>query len=139
VLNELRAVRNQPLLSELALFAPDLEEMLTDASTESANAEMAGLAKKTRHRYHMALLDWYREKDVEGGLARIAEIFYGLEMAAGTEQVKRLFKVGRAVTSGLSDQSIDVGIATKLLIGRIDREVKRIIDHGEAVVAEASY
>lgn len=137
LMNELRAARDASLLSEVALFAPDLEGKLLPADgTQDANPELPAITRKLRYQYHKALLDWYRGVDTTGGLERIAGIFWDLEKSAWTDQLKRLFRVGQAVVNALRDGSLDSGIATKLLVGKIDREIKRIIDTGEQVVAE---
>ncbi len=137
LMNELRAARDAALLSEVALFAPNLDQKLRPADgSEEGNAELPKLARKLRFQYHKALLDWYRDIDVDGGLRRIADLFKALGEDAGTTQVRQLFQVGESTVSALHDGSIDSGIATKLLIGKIDREIKRIIDDGELAVAE---
>ncbi|OOZ37021.1 Hpt domain-containing protein [Solemya velesiana gill symbiont] len=139
ILNELRATRDASLFSEVALFAPALEQKLaTDALQGEPNPELGAFTKGVRHQFHRGLLDWFRGGDVEGGLGRIEYIFFKqLEGNAGTEQVKRLFRVARVVASALRDGSLEVGSATKLLIGKVDREIKRIIDDGEEAVFEA--
>ncbi|MCW8905113.1 Hpt domain-containing protein, partial [Sedimenticola sp.] len=137
LMNELRAARDASLLSEVALFAPDLEGKLLPADgTQDANPELPAVTRKLRYQYHKALLDWYRGEDATGGLERIAGIFRDLEESAWTDQVKRLFRVGQAVVNALRDGGLDSGIATKLLVGKIDREIKRVIDAGEQLVAE---
>ncbi|MES9871833.1 MAG: Hpt domain-containing protein [Candidatus Sedimenticola sp. 6PFRAG7] len=137
ILNELRATRDATLFSEVALFAPALEQKLaSEALQGEPNPELTTFARGVRHQYHRGLLDWFRGTDVEGGLGRIEYIFKQLEGSAGTEQVKRQFRVARAVASALRDGSLDVGSATKLLMGRVDREIKRLIDQGESSVSE---
>lgn len=138
LMNELRAARDAALLSEVALFAPDLDQKLKPADgSETGNAELPKLARKLRYQYHKALLDWYRDIDAEGGLQRITDLFKALGEVAGTTQVRQLFQVGEAAVCALHEGTLDSGIATKLLIGKIDREIKRIIDDGELAVAEA--
>ena len=56
LLNDLRAARSAALLSESALFSPDLE---VDAPIplETAEDSIDTLARKLRHAYHLGLLD----------------------------------------------------------------------------------
>ncbi|MCW8908915.1 MAG: Hpt domain-containing protein, partial [Sedimenticola sp.] len=138
LMNELRAARDASLLSEVALFAPDLDSKLRsgDEATEG-NPDLPGMARKLRLQYHKALLNWYRDIDPQLGLKRIGDIFHRLEEGAASEAVRRTFQVARSTVAALQDGSIDPGIATKLLVGKVDREIKRIIDHGEeALVRE---
>lgn len=137
MLNELRASRDAPLLSEVALFAPELEQKLAGSGElqGEASEELPALVRGIRFNYHKGLLNWYRDIDTDGGLRGIGEVLKQIEQAAGTEQVKRLFHAARAVTEGLREGSIKAGIAGKELFGRLDREIKRIIDGGEAPFA----
>lgn len=138
LMNELRAARDASLLSEVTLFAPDLESKLLPADgSQDANPDLPAITRKLRYQYHKALLDWYRGVDASGALERIAAIFLDLEHNAGTDPVKRLFRIGRALVNALRDGSLESGIATKLLVGKIDREIKRVIDGGEQPVAES--
>lgn len=138
ILNELRAVRDAALLSEVALFAPELESRLALSGVDgAANPGLSETAHRLRIKYHKALLGWYRGSDAKDGIERIAGIFSQLADESGTTQVKRLFKVAQSVAVGIGEGSIDTGVATKLLLGKIDREIKKIIDHGELPAAEA--
>ncbi len=137
-LNELRAVRDAPLFSEVALYAPELEQKLaSDPVTGKASISLPALARRVRHPFHKGLLDLYRERDAVTGLKNIAKVFNLLEAGSGTDQVRRLFTVGKAVAATMGEGNIGTGVATKRLLGRIDEEIKRIIDDGEQVVAEA--
>ncbi|MET0118821.1 MAG: Hpt domain-containing protein [Sedimenticola sp.] len=138
ILNELRATRDAALFSEVALFAPELESKLASAEVEGEpNPELGTFTKGIRLNFHRGLLDWFRKTDIRGGLERIGEVFSQIESSAGTEQVRRLFKVGGVLVSALADGSLESGIATERLMGKIDREIKRLIDQGEASWAEA--
>ncbi|MCW8943861.1 MAG: Hpt domain-containing protein [Sedimenticola sp.] len=138
LMNELRAARDASLLSELALFSPNLDEKLKAADgSEEGNPELPKLARKLRLQYHKALLDWYRDIDAVGGLERIANLFKTFEESAWTKQVRQFFQVAQSSVRALHEGALDSGIATKLLVGKVDREIKRIIDEGELAVAEA--
>jgi chemosensory pili system protein ChpA (sensor histidine kinase/response regulator) len=139
MLNELRAAREAALLSEVALFAPELDQRLALAEGEAGvpNPELSALAHGLRLSYHKGLLGWYRGREVNGGLKRVGEVLKELEQQAGSEPVRRLLRAGRAVTEGLREGSIKTGVATKELYGELDRVIKRIIDQGETAVVEA--
>ncbi len=138
MLNELRAARGAALLSEVALFAPELEQRLTPGPVEGIpSPDLPKIARRLRMQYHKGLLEWYRNVDVAAGLHHIADVLEELEGHSGTAQVRRFFRVGRAATEGLRDGSITAGVAFKELFGKLDREVKRIIDGGEQAVAES--
>ncbi len=138
MLNELRATRDAALLSEVALFAPGLEGKLnSDEISGKANQELSSLARKLRTQYHRGLLEWFREIDVSGGLESIGKVLAELSDQSGTEKLSQLFKSGWALAEGLREEgSSKPGVAYKELFGKIDREIKRVIDLGEQQVAE---
>lgn len=137
LLNDLRASREQSLYSEAALFAPELDQWLQAGEVaETPNRRLRKIARGLRHKFHKGLLDWYLDRDIAGGLGAIREVLLELEDSAGTEQVKRLFRIARAAsTVPLEDPNVP-NIAMKQLLGRVDREIKRIISEGELAVAE---
>ena len=97
LLNEMRVAREAQLLSEIALFAPGLDDKLSASADDiAANEKLPGMARNLRHRYHKALLDWYRDIDAQGGLRTIARVFDQLESTASSNTVQRLFRVAQA-------------------------------------------
>ncbi len=137
LLNDLRAVRDAPLLSEAALFKPEVDSgRSTPRITGEANSELPNLVKQNRQKFHMGLLAWYRLRDTEQGWPLLYEVFDAIQAQAGTEQVHRLFWVSGALIQGLMDRSIAPGIAVKQLFSRIDRKLKMIIDGGELAVQQ---
>ncbi|MCP4125528.1 MAG: response regulator [Gammaproteobacteria bacterium] len=138
LLNDLRAVRGEDLLSEVALSAPELGQKLTAGEvTEEGSDELPNLARTLRHKYHLGLLQWFRGSDQLAGIDGVGEVLKQLEEAAGTGQVRRLLQVARAALSAPRENIQAPNIATKMLFGRVDRELKRVISEGERPVAEA--
>ena len=139
LLNDLRAVRDAPLLSEAALFSPQIEGNTVPGRTDGeANPELPDLARRIRHRYHLGLLNWYRDKDDQQGFTLLSGVLEELEQNAGSEAAHRLFWIARAVVEGLKEGSVGSGVAIKLLLGKVDREIKHLIDGGEDAVATGS-
>ena len=137
LLNDLRAVRDAPLLSEAALFKPEIEgARSSDRITGQANDELPALVKQVRQKFHFGLLSWYRQRDTQQGWPLLKEVFQSIHQNAGTEHVYRLFWVAESLMHGLMEGSIAPGIAVKQLFSRIDRKLKMIIDGGEASVIE---
>jgi chemosensory pili system protein ChpA (sensor histidine kinase/response regulator) len=137
LLNDLRAVRDAPLLSEAALFKPQVEGMRsTGRITGEPNDALPALIRKLRIRVHTGLLSWYRKRDTQHGWPMLRDVFQSVQQNAGTEQVHRLFWVAEALMHGLMDGSIAPGIAVKQLFSRIDRKLKMIIDGGEQSIME---
>ncbi len=137
LLNDLRAVRDAPLLSEAALFKPEIEGARAgDRITGEPNAKLPALAKKVRIKLHIGLLAWYRQRDTKQAWPLLREVFHSLQTSAGTEQVHRTFWVAEALMNGMMEGSITPGIAVKQLFSRIDRKLKQIIDGGEQAMSQ---
>jgi chemosensory pili system protein ChpA (sensor histidine kinase/response regulator) len=62
IINDIRAVRNEKLLSENVLFFPKIDEV-SDHQNEAYSEDLATVAKKSRLQFLKALLSWYQEKD----------------------------------------------------------------------------
>ncbi len=138
LLNDLRAVRGEDLLSEVAVAAPELEQKLTAGEVaEEGSSELPNLARRLRYKYHRSLLQWFRGTDQLAGIDGVGEVLKQLESEAGTGQVKRFLQVARAALAAPLENIDSPNIATKMLFGRVDRELKRIICEGELPVAEA--
>jgi len=138
LMNDLRAARDASLLSEAALFSPVLEGTQVIGRTDGeVNQQLPDIARRIRHRYHLGLLNWFRNMGEEKAFQLLANVLGELAQGAGSEQVHRLFWVSQAVVEGLKEGDVGSGVAVKLLLGKVDREIKRIIDDGESAIIEA--
>ncbi len=130
LLNDLRAARSAALMSESALFSPDLE-IDAPIPMETAEDSIDTLARKVRHAYHLGLLDWFRDSDVKTGLQRISAVIDKLRPAANDPETSRMLWAASGVVEALREKGIESSIAVKLLMGQLDRQFKKIIDQGE--------
>ncbi len=139
LMNDLRAARDADLLSDVALFAPALESRLAlDQADERCNEQLPQLAKRLRYDYHKGLLGWYQGKDQERALGHLEKVTRKLEEAAGSQGARQLFHIARGAIAALRAQAIEPGIAIKLLLGRLDRQIKLLIDQGETALKNTS-
>ncbi|MHB1241769.1 MAG: hybrid sensor histidine kinase/response regulator, partial [Gammaproteobacteria bacterium] len=140
LLNDLRALRGEPLLSENALFAPDLSVPVPAAlereSFARESGELRGLLRKLRHNLQVGLLGWYRDRDVTASLDQIATVIERLDQLTQLEPVRRLWWVASGLVEALRAQAVEPSVSVKLLLGQMDRQLKRLIDTGEAGLAQ---
>lgn len=137
ILNDLRAVQNKQLLTEGAFFFTDLavrKPSLVDRSGEAATWDLPTMAKKLRPAYLAALLGIFRDVDVTKNLKVLATVILNLEQTATSEKSEQLWWVSAGVVHALHDKGLELSVAVKLLLGRIDRQIKRVIDSGEAAL-----
>ncbi|MFP5506343.1 MAG: Hpt domain-containing protein, partial [Gammaproteobacteria bacterium] len=136
LLNDLRAIRGQKLLSENALFSPDLSLPLPDAARLAhSGEELRAVARKQRHTYQLALLGWFRGKDVDANLERLGEALKSLQAACTQDAAQRLWWIAGGMVAALRAGWLETSMATKLLLGQVDRQIKRILDEGEDALA----
>ena len=139
LLNDLRAVRGQPLLSESALFAYNLAGRAASVMGKGAPVkpvDIRGLAGKLRPKFQMALLGWYKGDQAEKHLKILADSTEKLEQAATTPAVFELWWIVGGIIEGLRTGGIQADVSLKQLLGQVDRQIKRLMDQGEAQVAE---
>lgn len=138
LLNDLRAGRDAPLVSETALFAPKLEELIAaePVTPGSGNMLLGDTIKALRSKYHRGLLLWFRDIDPKRGLAQVREVLESINAQAGTKRIRRLMEAAEALSISLMHEGGDVAAAVKPLFGRIDRLLKQILDGGEEAAAQ---
>ncbi len=134
ILNDLRATRGENLLSENALFNPDLsvEVPVEPAAPAPLPApELAPRARSLRHMLQRGLLAWYRGQDGAAGLELMERALEGLQAACRPGNATRLWWAARGVVEALRDGGLETNVSLKLLLGQLDRQVRRIIEHGQ--------
>jgi chemosensory pili system protein ChpA (sensor histidine kinase/response regulator) len=132
LLNDLRASRGGKLLSESALFSPNLlgapSALVRD---KQPGMELPDLARKQRHPYQLNLLGWFRGQNDDKHLAMLGSILHNLREAATNESIAQMFWAGEGVVDALLNKAVEASVSVKLLLGQVDRKIKAIIDGGE--------
>ena len=139
LLNDIRAARNEALLSEGALFTPDLNVAAPVAEFSVDSGEDGGLsalARKLRHNYHLGLLSWFQNKNPKAGLEKIADVISQLTQASESDEARRVFWIASGLVESLKDDGVDTSVAVKMLMGHVDRQIKKIIDNGAFALDE---
>ena len=151
LLNDLRAARGRPLLSESTLLLLNIAPGAVGQRTVSPAArpqpvavaparaaaqpagveDAASLARKLRPRFQLALLGWIRGDGGADAVLRLQDVVNRLESASRTEVVQQLWWVCGGVLEALADRGLDSGVSIKRLVGQADREMKRLHTQGE--------
>lgn len=133
LLNDLRTSRDAPLLSESVLFFPNLA-VDPDAPVTAEAGESQALARKLRHAFQLGLLGWFRDKDVPASLGKLADVTNRLFQASVEAPARRFWWVAGALGEALKEGGLESGVTSKSLMGKVDRQIKRLIDQGESGV-----
>ncbi len=142
LLNDLRAVRAEPLVTETSLFAPDMS-ILADkpnrARVNIANHQaLLDLAKKLRQMFQYALLGILKGIDVEKNVVNLDKVFARMKELCRGSRREKLWQVSGAVTEGIASNTIEVGIAVRLLLRDLDKELRGLAQSG-LVALEAPF
>lgn len=140
LLNDLRAARGENLLSETALFSPDLSAARRFVGEPDIGnfrqSNVVQLLRKLRQMYQLALLGWLRHQDVDTNLeylnksvARVASLSERAPMGA-------LWQAALAFVSAIKAKRIDRSPAISLILRQIDSELKRLLSDPETVAGE---
>jgi chemosensory pili system protein ChpA (sensor histidine kinase/response regulator) len=136
LLNDLRAARSEKLLSESVLFTPNLAAPLpAPTGTPLPDVQLRAEARRLRNIYDATLLRWIRND--ERAALRMAEVLDRLYLICAHEDTRRLWWIANGVLDGVRSQTIEASVAIKVLFGKIDREIKRLIDEGETAFSAA--
>lgn len=128
LLNDLRAARGEALLSETALFTPDLAAGERAPIQVAAAAVDTALLKKIRQVYQLALLGFIRNESVSDNLKKMGQVFARLETVAGATPIRELWLVTAAIVEGLQHKTIEVGTSIKMLLGQVDRQLRMAVE-----------
>jgi chemosensory pili system protein ChpA (sensor histidine kinase/response regulator) len=135
LLNDMRAVRGSPLLSEGTLLSLNLKSDQQAAPQAPAPGEeslsVARWARRLRTQFQAGLVGWIRGERVEQHLETLAAVANRFEKVATTQALFQLWWVIGAVVESLRDRGLEGSVSVKRLIGLADREIKRVYEGGE--------
>ena len=129
--NDLRAARGAPLLSEGALFTPQLTlpQGLPTTRRAVSGAALQRLARSLRSQFQHGLVEWYRgAAGADVGLARIARVLAILEQIAGPDRIWPLWWVASGVVGALRAERLDDGPAVRRIVGQLDICLRALAD-----------
>ncbi|HLG53276.1 MAG TPA: Hpt domain-containing protein [Steroidobacteraceae bacterium] len=141
LLNDLRAVRGAPLLSEGTLLSLNLSSEKAPATRAPRPGEpklsVPQWARRLRPRFQAGLLSLIRGEREDRGLISLSEVAARMEANATTVAVYQLWWVTGALLDALRSGGIAASVTIKRLLGQADRELKRLYEQGEAAYSES--
>jgi len=140
VLNDLRSVRGENLVSESALFVPDMSGQPKAHSAPVlavTGRELGEVTRKLRQMFQIALLGLIRNRELKKNVNYLAKVCARLTKLTNGCLSQPLWRICIAVLEGLLNGSIDPSVSIKILLRQVDREIKVIIDRGESALLEA--
>ncbi|MDH3273419.1 MAG: Hpt domain-containing protein [Gammaproteobacteria bacterium] len=133
MLNDLRAARGEPLLSEGTLLLLNLSPSQARQKTEkreSSGEDPVAVATRLRPKFQLALLGWIQGGDTRRHLDTLASVTQKLELSATRDDMYQLWWIVGGVLESLQDGGLETSVALKRLLGNTDRQIKHVIDEG---------
>jgi len=133
MLNDLRAARGEPLLSEGTLLLLNLAPGQATKKTgkrEGSGEDPVAVAMRLRPKFQLALLGWIKGGDTKRHLETLAGVMRRLEQSATRDDMYQLWWVVSGVLESLQIGGLETSVALKRLLGQTDRQIRRLIDEG---------
>ena len=141
LLNDLRAVRGAPLLSEGTLLSLNLSSEMAPAAREAGTPDrqltVPQWARRLRPKFQAGLLGLIRGEGNDRGLSALADVANRMEGVATSAPLYQLWWVTGALIDGLRGDGLEASVTVKRLLGHVDRELKRLYAVGEEGYAGA--
>ena len=134
LLNDLRAVRGESLLTDTKLFVPNLAPAKKVSGIRSAaahdNVQFQSMALKLRQMYQYAAAGYIRSVNSDENLAYLQKVFNRLhKLTQGTAR-HALWDICLALAEALEIDALEMSVAIKNLLRQLDKEIKILAVHG---------
>ena len=131
---ELAAARGQEAPTPSELFFPDLN-LRPDFATPAIDSNDPKHLRALRSRFERGLLKWFRTPQDPSGPQEMREATSGIEDLQTVPAARAFWLACSAFFDALGLQGIPADAASKRLCGRIDAQMRRVLE-GSGVVAE---
>ena len=119
LLNDLRAARGQPLLSEGTLLLLNLSPQSKERSAaphKGSGEDPVLVARKLRPKFQLALLGWIQGGDTKSHLETLSGVIAALESSANRDDMFQLWWVVGGVLESLQNGGLETSVALKRLL-----------------------
>ena len=136
LLNDMRTARGEKLLSETAVFSPQLKITQVDPQvqpTDFADETVIRQLRKLRQAMQITHAAIIREQDVERNSQQLMRVFAHLEQMFRGSAYAELWSVFAGVAEGLVHGSIENGAAIRQLLRQADREMRQLLEEPRTI------
>jgi hypothetical protein len=135
-LNNLRAARDAELLSEHLVFLPeaghaDDTQIGTQEHVTLTTDRLQQITTKLRFYFQKALLGWFRDEQPARMLQASGKVATNLIVLNESRRLRALWWITAGLADALEHERLEHSVAVKMLMGRMEREIRRFGDLGE--------
>ncbi|PVY77618.1 chemosensory pili system protein ChpA (sensor histidine kinase/response regulator) [Tamilnaduibacter salinus] len=140
LLNDLRAARGESLLSDNALFTPDLTPARIDApagaSARLQDEKVSGHVRKLRQMFQFALAGVVRETDLDSHFDYLQKVLDRLIRLSHRTPREELWRAAAGFVETLRGRHNPVNSAVKQLLRQLDAEIRRLLDEAVDILQQ---
>jgi len=133
LLNELRAVRGEALISETVFFSPDMtaaKKLSTPYNRQPDQIAMSNLLRKLRQMYQFALAGVVKDETVGDNFGYLDKVFSRLKELSKGFPREPLWNAVLALLEGIAAKEIPLGYSVKKLLQELDGEIEQLARKG---------
>ena len=135
LLNDLRGVREAPLLSEHILFFPDFDDIEVPGVNVELGLPAQEYAKKIRYGFQTGLVSIIQNKEINTAATKMCKVAIRLHQCSYQNAARRLWWVSSAVAQALAIEALPTSTGLASLLGQVDRQIKQFTELDEATFA----
>ncbi len=140
ILNDLRASRGEPLLSDTSLFTPDLSAARVTAPSGAVqrlqDEKVIASLRKLRQMFQFSLAGVIRGNEVKANTAYMVKVLTRVERLCQNTSLGQLWSVAIAFIDVFDDNAVELTSATKTLLRDLDHQLKRLVDESVDILLQ---
>lgn len=131
-INDLREVRQVEVMSDKVIFMPDFKSALDTIELHSLdNEDIQIIARKGRIAYQTALRDLIKDHHLPAAYERMQALLHDLYKASSQRLSANMWWIAEALIDVIDEFKAEHKQPLFMLLGKIDRLIKVLIDQGE--------
>jgi chemosensory pili system protein ChpA (sensor histidine kinase/response regulator) len=139
VLNDLRALQGQPLLSDTSLFTPNLSAAEVTPNTSHNlrmnDEQVIANLRKLRQMFQFSLAGIIRNQDLSENFTYLYKVLSRLEKFCQGTPIGKIWWVAVGFLDAIQGDSIGLSSATKQLLRDLDHQIKLMIEEHKTILA----
>ncbi len=140
ILNDLRALQGQPLLSDTSLFTPDLSAaaIIPDIAHNKRMQDEQVIAnlRKLRQMFQFSLAGIIRNQDLSENFSYLYKVVSRLEKFCQATPIGKIWWVAVGFLDAIQDSEEGISSAPKQLLRELDHQIKLMIDEQDTILAK---
>lgn len=132
LLNDIRAVKNEALLTESSLFTPDIaagQEELKKESDASKEDFSSTTLRKIRQLYEIALLGIIKDTDLDKNIQYVTIAVTKLSNMTVGAPTGTLWWVAQALADALANKGVECSKAVKMLLTKLNKLMRELLQN----------